>query len=287
MYQERLDFASDLAREAGQMTLEGFGETGQIAKDGLDEYDIFTEYDLRTEDLLRGRILREFGEPVLGEENGLSGDRETAQRRLWIVDPIDGTFNYQRGLPHFGVTIAYCEDGIPVCGAVFMPALGQLFSAAKGLGAWLAEHGASTPAPIRVADSAQEGSKLVLAVGGQAGYRLIAALSEQGIPRRSFRYLMCAVACLSYVASGRIDAYLHSGLCLWDCAAGDIMLQEAGGPALIDNRGVAVFPKYVNRFLALDDTRRFPMVAASSLGLIHSPITQVLASAGLQAQEDT
>jgi myo-inositol-1(or 4)-monophosphatase len=284
MYQERLEFLRNLATDAGKVTLEGFGQTGQIPKDGLGEYDISTEYDLRIEDLLRSRILREFGEPVLGEEDGLLGDRKTAKHKLWIVDPIDGTFNYQRGLPLFGTTIAFCEDGVPVCGAIFLPVLGQLFSAAKGQGAFLAERGTSTTVPIHVADSSKDASKLVVAVAGKDAYRLIAAFSEQRVPRRSMRYFMCAVVCLAYVASGRIDAYLNSGLCLWDCAAGDIILPEAGGPALVDHRGVRVFPEYVNRLVALDDTARFPIVAASSLGLIQGPIRELLSSANLQAQ---
>lgn len=285
MYQERLGFVTSLAQEAGQMTLEGFGKTGQITKGGPDEYDISTEYDLKTEELLTGRILREFGEPVLGEENGLLGDRETAGRKLWIVDPIDGTFNYQRGMPLYGVTIAYCEDGVPVCGAIHLPALRQLFCAAKGQGAFLTEQGASAPVSIRVADSVQDASKLVMAVAGKEAYRLMAAFSEQRIPRRSMRYFMCAVVCLAYVASGRMDAYLHSGLCLWDCAAGDIILREAGGPALIDHDGLEIFPEYLNWFLTLDDMDRFPMVAASSHELIRDPIKGLLAAANLPGKD--
>jgi myo-inositol-1(or 4)-monophosphatase len=285
MYQERLDFINDLCLDAGKMTLEGFGKTGQIPKENPDEYDISTEYDLRTEELLRSRIVQEFGEPILGEETGLVGNRQTARHKLWIVDPIDGTFNYQRGIPLFGVTIAYCEDGIPVCGAIFLPALGQLFSAASGEGAFLTERGNHTPVPIHVANSAQDASKLVIAVAGKDAYRLIAAFGEQRVPRRSMRYFMCAVICLAYVASGRIDAYLNSGLCLWDCAAGNIILREAGGPALIDHRGVPIFPNYVLRFLAFDDASRFPVVAASGHDLIQDFIRRVLASANLPPQQ--
>jgi fructose-1,6-bisphosphatase/inositol monophosphatase family enzyme len=285
MYQERIEFAINVVREAGRLTLGGFGKTGQIAKGGLDEYDISTEYDLRTEELLTSRIQREFGEPVLGEENGLIGEHETAKHKLWIVDPIDGTFNYQRGVPLYGVTIAYCEDEIPVCGTIFLPALGQLFSAEKGQGAFLMEQGASAPLSIHVADSAQDVSKLVMAVAGKDAYKLMAAFAGQRIPRRSMRYFMCAVVCLAYVASGRMDAYLHSGLCLWDCAAGDLILREAGGPPLMDHGGVPIFPEYLNRFLTLDDTDRFPMVAASSHELIQDPIKRLLAAANLPGKD--
>jgi fructose-1,6-bisphosphatase/inositol monophosphatase family enzyme len=281
MYQERLEFLSNLAIEAGKLTLEGFGRTGQIAKGGQDEYDISTEYDLRTEELLTSRILEEFGEPVLGEENGLLGDRETAKHKLWIVDPIDGTFNYSRGIPLFGVSIAFCQDGVPVCGAIYLPVLRQLFSAAMGQGAFLAEPGSSKPQPIQVANPAKDVSKLVMAVAGKDAYKFMAAFSEQRVPRRSIRYFMCAVVCLAYVASGRMDAYLHSGLCLWDCAAGDLILREAGGSALIDHAGLLIFPEQVNRFVNQGNTSRFPVVAASSPTLIQDPIMGLLASAKL------
>jgi myo-inositol-1(or 4)-monophosphatase len=284
MYQERLEFVRNLAIEAGKLTLEGFGRCGQMPKGGPGEYDIATEYDLRTEELIRSRIQQAFGEPVLGEEYGLVGDREAARQGLWIVDPIDGTFNYQRGLHLYGVTIAYCRDGVPVCGAIFLPALGQLYTAVKGRGAFLTENDTSAPVLIRVAESGEDPSKLVIAVAGREAYRLIATFSEQGVPRRSMRYFLCAVVCLAYVASGRIDAYLHSDLCVWDCAAGDIVLREAGGPALVDHGNVPIFPEYVNRLVALGDTNRFPMVAASSPELIRDPIKGLLASANLQTQ---
>lgn len=138
MHQARIDFIKNLAIEAGKLTLEGYGKSDQIPKNVQDGYDIATEYDLRAEELVKRRILDEFGEPVLGEEAGLIGDRELAKQRLWIVDPIDGTFNYQRGVPLYGVTIAYCEGGIPTSGAIYLPVLEQLFYAGKGRGAVLA-----------------------------------------------------------------------------------------------------------------------------------------------------
>jgi myo-inositol-1(or 4)-monophosphatase len=282
MYRERLEFVRSLVIEAGMLTLDGFGRTGQIPKDGLGEYDISTEYDLRTEDLIRRKILRAYGGPILGEEEGLLGDRETAKHKLWIVDPIDGTFNYQRGVPLFGVTIAFCEDGVPVCGAIFLPALRQLFYAAKDQGAFVAEHGTSTSVPIHVAHSPADLSKLVIAVAGRDAYRLIAAFSEQRVPRRSMRYFMCAVVCLAFVAAGRMDAYVNSGLCLWDCAAGDIILREAGGPALTDFGDTPIFPEYLNRLAAFGDLSRFPMVAGSSPDLIEDPIKKLLFSADIQ-----
>jgi len=278
MVQDRLDFAKKLAREAGHLTLEGFGKVGQMPKEGSNGYDIATEYDFRTEELVKNRILKEFGEPVLGEEDGLIGDPQAAGGALWIVDPIDGTFNYQRGLPMYGVSIAFCEGGVPVCGAIFFPALDQLFFGAQGSGAFLAEHG-SSPVPIHVGRE-REVARLVLSLAGTDTHRLTTACAGAGIPWRSLRFLMCAVFGLAYLAAGRIDAFIDNQLNLWDCAAGDILLKEAGSPGVVDYQGIPIFPEYVNRRFALGDVSKFPCVAASSRELFADPLAAVIAAAG-------
>lgn len=284
MYRERMEFIKQLALEAGALTLEGFGKCDQVPKDVADGYDIATVYDLRTEDLVKARILDQFGEPILGEEDGLVGDREMARHRLWIVDPIDGTFNYQRGLPLYGVSIAFCEEGLPVCGAIYLPALDQLYYAASGSGAFLTQNGASAPVPLAVSDE-RELPRLVISLAGSGAYRLAAACSAEGVPWRSLRFLMCAVASIAYVASGHIDAFSDTSLSLWDCAAGDILLREAQGPALVDYHRVPIFPEYVRRRVELDDTRKITCMAASSQELFHEPLGRVISSAGLQPED--
>jgi myo-inositol-1(or 4)-monophosphatase len=279
MYEERLAFIKHLAAAAGKLTLEGFGHSHQIPKEGRDGYDIATEYDLRTEDLVKRWIGDTFGEPVLGEEEGLSGDRQMARHHLWIVDPIDGTFNYQRGLPWYGVSIAYCAEQVPVCGAIMLPAMDQLFFAARGSGAFLAEGQGSCPAPIRVSQE-RELARLILGLAGKGVYRLLAACDQEGIPRRSLRYSMAAVVDLAYVAAGRMDAHCHTQLNLWDCAAADILLREAGGPAPSDYGGTPIFPEYVGRAIAGDDAQGFTYVAVSSPAVLDEPLKRILTAAG-------
>ena len=281
MFEERLEFVKNLAREAGRLTLEGFGQCGRLAKDGLDGYDIATEYDFRAEDLVKERLRQEFGEPVLGEEDGLIGDPETARHRLWIVDPIDGTFNYQRGLPLYGVSIAFCQDRVPVCGAIFLPALNQLYFAARGSGAFLIDRDAPSPVPISVSQE-RDLPKLVISLAGNGMYRLMAACAGQQIPWRSLRLSLCAVASLAFVASGRADIFSDTALSLWDLAAGYVILQEAGGPAIVDYQGTPIFPEYIDRRLRLGDTDKFPCIAASSTELIEQPVGRLVAAAGLR-----
>jgi myo-inositol-1(or 4)-monophosphatase len=284
MFRERIDFIKRLALEAGRLTLEGYGRSAQVPKDLQDGYDIATEYDLQTEELVKGRIQDEFGEPVLGEEDGLLGELSAAKARLWIVDPIDGTFNYQRGLPNYGVSIAYCENSIPVCGAVYLPALGQFYHAAQGEGAFLARGDASGAVPIRVSPE-RELVRLIIGFAGRDVYRLLAACAAEGIPRRSLRYSMCAVQDLTFIAAGRMDAYLHTSLNLWDCAATDIILREAGGPPALDYGGLPIFPHYLTRRLEGRIPYDFTFVASSSLDLVEEPLSRIIHSAGL-ARED-
>jgi myo-inositol-1(or 4)-monophosphatase len=280
VYVERLDFIKDLAREAGRLTLEGFGQCGRMAKDSPDGYDIATEYDFRTEDLIKERLHKTFGEPVLGEEDGLAGDPERARQGLWIVDPIDGTFNYQRGLPYYSVSIAYCQEGMPVCGAVYLPAVDELFFGARGRGAFLEGRSLSSPARLAVSqERAME--KLVISLAGQGTYRLAAACAKEGIPWRSLRVLLSAVASMAYVAAGRVDIFSDTALSLWDCAAADCLLQEAGGPATFDYRGNPIFPDYVERWLSLGERDKFSVVATSSLEVFERSLKPILTTAAL------
>ena len=142
-----LEFAVDAAFRAGRLTL-GYFQAGVRPEFKGDDTPV-TIADRLAEELIRDSIQRAFPEHgILGEEFGRTEPADG--RHLWIVDPIDGTFNYQRGLPFYGVSIAYCERGVPVCGAIYMPAVDQLFYASRGTGAFLVEGGASQPAPLRV-----------------------------------------------------------------------------------------------------------------------------------------
>jgi len=281
MMQERLEFTRRLALEAGQLTLEGHGKCGQMPKGGQDGYDIATVFDFRTEELVKKRILDQYGEPVLGEEDGLIGDPHAAEETLWIVDPIDGTFNYQRGLPLYAVSIAFCQDRVPVCGAIFLPALNQLYFATRGSGAFLIERDAPSPVPISVSQE-RDLPRLVISLAGNSMYGLMAACADQHIPWRSLRLSLCAVASLAFVASGRADIFSDTALSLWDLAAGDIILREAGGPAIVDYQGTPIFPEYIDRRLRLDDREKFPCIAASSTELVEQPMGRLIAAAGLR-----
>ncbi len=210
-----------MAQEAGRLAHTGFGRSGVSMKG---RHDVLTEMDGRVERFIRERIAAQFpGDAVLGEEDGASGaaDAET----LWIVDPIDGTANYARGIAHYCVSIGVMHKGELVAAAIHDPAHERLYSAGRGSGAWL------------------NGERL--AVSPMAD--LHAATVECGwSPRRSTEDYLALVAramgagCamrragsgalgLADVAAGRVEAYCELHINSWDCAAGLLLVREAGG----------------------------------------------------------
>jgi len=126
---DRHDFARALARDAGKLAHRGFGTSATSMK-GV--HDVVTEMDRAVERFIRDAIGRRFPhDAIIGEEDGGS-DGE----RLWLIDPIDGTANYARGLPRYCVSIGYLERGVPTLGAIYDPGNDWLYSAANGEGAW-------------------------------------------------------------------------------------------------------------------------------------------------------
>ncbi|MEM9997433.1 MAG: inositol monophosphatase [Bacteroidota bacterium] len=280
----RLAFVRSLAVEVGALTLEGWGRTNGTAKTA-DRFDVATEYDRRAEALVRERLAEAYpGEPILGEEGGLEGDAGLARERLWIVDPIDGTLNYQRGLPMYAVSIAFCEDLVPTVGVTHCPATQQTFAAATGLGATM-QIADRDPVPMQ-ANAHVSPDDALFDVTGPGTYALVAAADRLDVPRQTWRYLRSACMSFAYVAAGLLDATLHSGLSLWDCAAGEVLLQEASGddqPGIVDFDGRPLFPDRLAAWLAATedakDRAAFPATAAASGALLGAHALRIIAEA--------
>lgn len=169
-------------------------------------------------------IEREFPDHGILAEEG--GGKETASPYRWVVDPLDGTFNYSRGIPVYSVSIALLEHDKPVAGVVYDPSRDELFSAARGSGATL------NGAPIRVSGVERIADA---AIGYDLGYHdgrgkqaLAIATSLWGHVQ-FFRTIGSAALGLAYAACGRYDLYFHHFLYPWDYAAGWLLVEEAGG----------------------------------------------------------
>ena len=217
--QRRVLFEAALG--AGDLLMAHFRQPQQVKqKEGK---DFTTAVDGQAETLIKGIIGRDFPDhSIMGEEQGLSGQAEYQ----WVVDPIDGTFNYTFGLAHFAVSIALVRDGRTLLGAVYDPAYRELFFAQRGQGAWL------DLTPIHVSDRRALGDALV---GLDLTYEVSMALKDVArltavIPAaRAVRLLGSAALELAAVACGRLDVFFHSALSPWDWAAGGLLVEEAGG----------------------------------------------------------
>ena len=128
----RLELAIDLARRAGELLRSGYGHAGAVRYKG--PIDPVTEYDLRSEALIRDGLSAAFPEDsVLGEEGGSSGDGHGR----WLVDPLVGTVNFAHAIPIFAVSMAYAMGDRVVLGVTYDPMRDELFHATAGGGAWL------------------------------------------------------------------------------------------------------------------------------------------------------
>lgn len=218
---ELLEFAAQIAVNAGKITLRYFKP--DIAVELKPDESPVTAADREAEDYLRAAILGRYPHhSVLGEEAGVSGAEEAEYR--WVLDPIDGTRSFIRGVPLYGVLIGLLHRGEPVAGVVHLPALDETVCAAKGLGCtW-------NGTPCRVSDRRTLGEGLV--VGTVAfGYEPYGkAAAFQRIVERAGMFRTWG-DCYAYVlvATGRAEAAVDPIMNLWDAAALLPILQEAGG----------------------------------------------------------
>jgi myo-inositol-1(or 4)-monophosphatase len=230
-----LEVALEAAREAGAVLLSEHSRPQKISYKG--EVDLVTETDKRSEAIVVGRLRREFPDHRIVAEEGSSG-AAGASRYEWHVDPLDGTTNFAHGYPCFAVSIGLLEDGKPLVGVVFNPVSDELFSAARGEGAFLNRK------PIHVSDIKKLATSLVStgfpthnrASNLNIHYYWQFTLRSHGVRRDGSAALdLCSVAC------GRFDAFWEFGLNSWDTAAGILMITEAGG-AVTDLRGGSYRP---------------------------------------------
>lgn len=221
MTQPTLNDVIELARAAGQILREGYGQDHQVRHKGI--IDLVTEVDHRSEAMLLERIQAQFpGDAIVTEE---SGRLEGENGNRWIIDPLDGTVNYAHGVPIFAVSIAYAVGGRVTLGVVYDPMRDECFAAERGAGAWL------NGEPIAPA-SASELQKALLVTG----FSYNPEIRDRNVPyfihfvkhTQAVRRLGSAALDLSYVACGRLDGYWEMQLNAWDVAAAGLIALEAG-----------------------------------------------------------
>ncbi|MBN9242015.1 MAG: inositol monophosphatase [Mesorhizobium sp.] len=231
----------ELLASAGVMAMDGYARLGGAAAGGASAgtsmkgpQDFLTETDGKVEAHIRARLAQAFPEDgFVGEESGASGGAS----HVWVVDPIDGTANFARGIPHFCISIAFVEAGVTEIGGIANPVLGETYFARRGRGA------SRNGAPIRVAGT-QGFDRASVEIGwsprvpNQAYLDKVSLVLALGA---NVRRSGSGALGLAYVADGRSDAYAELHINAWDCLAGLLLVDEAGGLTnrFLDGGGLA------------------------------------------------
>ncbi|MBU6354118.1 MAG: inositol monophosphatase [Cyanobacteria bacterium REEB498] len=252
---EQLAAVARRAAEAGAEQLRHhFGQLERIREKGR-AGDLVTEADVAAERAVLAVLERETPDlGVLAEEGGRRQGRGSALE--WCVDPLDGTTNYAHGYPLFGTSIGLTVKGLPLLGALAVPALDQLYWAAPGLGAWCND------TALRVSDcQAISQSLLVTGFAYDRHTRLDNNYAEFAWfthRSRGVRRGGAAAVDLAFVAAGKLDGYWERGLSPWDLAAGMALVECAGGVVCAYDGGPARLEE--GRIIACAPGLRQPLI---------------------------
>jgi len=212
------------ATEAGELLITASSNRTTLQTTEKSAGDFVSEADLAAEALIKARLDPTYGWE--GEETGVQPGTHSTLR--WVVDPLDGTTNFLKGLPHWAVSIALCNGEDVLAAVVHDPVKLETFTAEKGKGAYL------NGTPMRVSTGVPMQSA-IFATGVPAGGRvkyLPKCLSdmENLMPQTAgVRRWGAASLDLAYVAAGRLEGYWERNLGPWDIAAGVLLVAEAGG----------------------------------------------------------
>lgn len=261
-YQQLEHEASEWIITAGAIALDRFGRA--VAQRKAD-WSLVTDADHAVQSRLMDTLARCCpGDAVITEETQAAPERHAAiagARRCWVIDPIDGTRSYARSFPGFCVSLALMEGGLPVVGLVYNPLTRQLYTASAGGGAWFCDAGAAASGPAGGAGRTQRdillrrrlqitdeppGRDTLLAIPSSRRGPMPPAV-HTWIDRYVVRNLGSTALHLALLAAGSVDAVFADECRLWDIAAGELLVREAGGH-VISLAGQPWFPMDVTRY---------------------------------------
>ncbi|WP_322797133.1 inositol monophosphatase family protein [Tepidiforma sp.] len=218
----------DVARECARLACSIIRETagaGVAAVKGRG--NVVTETDFAVERAVFDVLGRHYPDhAILSEETASAADSDGW---LWVVDPLDGTKNFSRGIPHFAFTIALCFQHRPLVALTAHPLLGDEFTAVAGQGCALNGQPARVRPCPAIADAVVA---LDLGYDADRARRQLELAARLWPGMQSLRITGSAALGFAYLAAGRWDLYVHSDLQPWDVAAGLVLVREAGGEVL-------------------------------------------------------
>ena len=206
-----INIITKACNKASRSLIRDFGEIDKLQVSSKGPGDFVTSADKRTEKTIIDELQKahpDYG--IVTEESGIINKSNTKNR--WIIDPIDGTFNFLNGVPHFAISIALKSNEEIISGLIYDPIKDEMFFAEKNKGSFLNNQ------RIRVSKR-NNLEDCLIATSGKISDNYDFSLRKSG----------CAALDMAYVACGRLDGYFQKNLSIWDIAAGLIILKEAGG----------------------------------------------------------
>lgn len=217
-------------REAGDVILAIQRESMQIERKANN--DLVTAADLQANEVLKKALMGHFPDDGWLSEESVDDESRLSKRRVWVVDPIDGTIEYAHGIPEYAVSVALVEQGEPILAAVYNPVTQELFHAVKGKGAWLND------VAIRCDTAISRESLCLLASRSEDKRGEWDRFKQQ----HQVKIVGSIAYKLALVAAGKADATFSLGpKSEWDIAAGVLLVNEAGGLAVNQRRQSFVF----------------------------------------------
>ncbi|PID66477.1 MAG: inositol monophosphatase [Gammaproteobacteria bacterium] len=219
-----LTIAKRAAFAAGTLIQNRFEQLNRISIQEKSPNNFVSEVDVGAEQIIVQTIQESFPEHlIIGEEGTHSGSEHSEYR--WVIDPIDGTTNFIKGLPHFAISIAIYKNNKLEAGLVYQPISDEMFCAARGQGATLNDR------KIRAGTALPE--KAIITTGfpfknPELVPKQINCMKKLLSVFPDIRRLGSAALDLCYVACGRVDGYYEFGVSEWDIAAGVLIAQESG-----------------------------------------------------------
>ena len=209
-------------REAGSQVMQVYEEDYSI--DSKEDQSPVTTADLMSEQVILETVRALDDSPIVSEESGVEGNPE---QEYWLIDPLDGTKDFIQGTGEFAIMVGKIKKGSPIAGIVYAPALGKLWYAEKGEGAYVEDEGGIRPLEVSSKKDLNEYELVV----SRNHFREQDGLFAATAPSISLRKMGSVGVKSCMVAEGRADLciYTTEHLKLWDCCAPQIIVTEAGG----------------------------------------------------------
>jgi myo-inositol-1(or 4)-monophosphatase len=220
-----LEFAKDCSIMAGNFLKEEFGKNVKVLTQS--NRDIKLEIDQISEKLINDFLSEKTNIPVFGEE---FGTKEKITNKYWIVDPLDGSFNFYRKIPICACSVALVYEFQPIIGVINNFLEDKIYYAAQGCGAYCNLDAIS----VSSINNKRNGS-LITGIPSKDSYsdKEFSELIDNFQEWKKIRMLGSAAIANTLVATGSAEVYKESGIFFWDVAAGSIIIKEAGGSAII------------------------------------------------------